>query len=664
MSTHVYSKFAQKADSTSAAKRALLQRPHSSLPFSIQRVLQLQRTAGNQALQRALATMARPALVGPEGGDVSGEVQRGIDQARGGGQPMDKHAGAKIGGMLGADFSGVRVHTDARAQSINRSLGAEAATVGNNIFFSKNAYNPSSVQGRRLLTHELTHELTHVVQQGGHAGNTVRPKLRVGPANDAHEQEAERVSAGVAERPVTSTGRPSIQRMMSYATYEKRLGKKYDLDLVTSKGMKAKDEQYYAAQIDEAFKVYEADTDNMGNLARLHHTITAWQTFKFEHINAKGKGRKEAEVANTLAMNSILKALLKEIKAELKKKSAKQAAKQGGYVQTLDEMLTEGADKMTFDDLSNVDMPKEFVKVGISPTYYEKNIKGKGAELILKFAYRSLERGDLEKAIHELNHKELLALPGYPMIRSLLLSHFSNSTRLKGLLNMKSSKGDLTDDELNALQIYTGNSDLANSAMRGASDLKDENIDAAMQYKLVISALSKLPKFKGVAYRGFTPFSGVDKAYQVGATVADLAFTSAAGSFAGVDHYLKYAPQEGAKGTQNYFSVIRSKSAVHVSNKANSSRENEVLFKPGSRFKVKGVWRHSADGKVPMNAPTEAQMILQRVGQFTAVHDGKGYGKQDWDDLRKRQMTSKTNPKDIGAFQGQAKVKVFEMAEL
>jgi hypothetical protein len=138
-------------------------------------------------------------------------------------------------------------------------------------------------------------------------------------------------------------------------------------------------------------------------------------------------------------------------------------------------------------------------------------------------------------------------------------------------------------------------------------------------------------------------------------------FASAAASFAGVDHYLKNAPQGSATGTQNYFSVIRSKTAVHVSNKALSSRENEVLIKPGTRFRVKAVWRHSADGKVPLNAPNEAQMILHRVGQSTSVYKDSGYGQQDWNALRER-LKDQKKP-DIGAFKGQARVKVFEMAE-
>jgi hypothetical protein len=62
---------------------------------------------------------------------------------------------------FGADFSGVRVHTNARAEQLNQAIRARAFTAGHDIFFRPGAYNPCSVEGQRLLAHELT----HVVQQ-------------------------------------------------------------------------------------------------------------------------------------------------------------------------------------------------------------------------------------------------------------------------------------------------------------------------------------------------------------------------------------------------------------------------------------------------------------------------------------------------------------------
>lgn len=62
---------------------------------------------------------------------------------------------------FGYDFGDVRVHTDAYADKVSRQLGAEAFTVGRDVYFGRGRYNPSRSSGKRLLAHELT----HVVQQ-------------------------------------------------------------------------------------------------------------------------------------------------------------------------------------------------------------------------------------------------------------------------------------------------------------------------------------------------------------------------------------------------------------------------------------------------------------------------------------------------------------------
>ncbi len=139
-------------------------RPQSAKPGAVpqaaagkgaaQRLLQLQRTAGNRAVARAFAP---PAPIGPQGGEATGEIESAIGQAKGGGQALDGDTASEMAAKIGTDFKGVRVHTDGRAHSINRSLGARAATVGNDIFFSRQAYAPETSPGKQLLAHELTH---------------------------------------------------------------------------------------------------------------------------------------------------------------------------------------------------------------------------------------------------------------------------------------------------------------------------------------------------------------------------------------------------------------------------------------------------------------------------------------------------------------------------
>src|SRR5690606_10069691 len=56
----------------------------------------------------------------------------------------------------------VNIHTDSQAVEMNKSLGAQAFTYGNDIYFNQGKYNPDSASGKHLLAHELT----HTIQQG------------------------------------------------------------------------------------------------------------------------------------------------------------------------------------------------------------------------------------------------------------------------------------------------------------------------------------------------------------------------------------------------------------------------------------------------------------------------------------------------------------------
>jgi hypothetical protein len=94
--------------------------------------------------------------------EVGNEVEQGIANARGGGQALPESVRGSMEGAFGADFSNVRVHTDAQSDTLNRSVGAKAFTQGSDIFFKSGAFQPESSDGQHLLAHELT----HTIQQG------------------------------------------------------------------------------------------------------------------------------------------------------------------------------------------------------------------------------------------------------------------------------------------------------------------------------------------------------------------------------------------------------------------------------------------------------------------------------------------------------------------
>lgn len=90
-------------------------------------------------------------------------VESSIQRLRGAGQPLTAQIREPMEQAFGADFSEVKVHTDAQADQLNRAIQAKAFTTGQDLFFRQGTYAPSSREGQTLLAHELT----HVVQQNG-----------------------------------------------------------------------------------------------------------------------------------------------------------------------------------------------------------------------------------------------------------------------------------------------------------------------------------------------------------------------------------------------------------------------------------------------------------------------------------------------------------------
>ena len=121
------------------------------------------------------------------GTEAEPAVKAGIQQARGSGQPLDDSLQDRMSAEFGYNFDGVRVHTGAQADGLNRQLGARAFTTGSDIFFKQGQYEPASTSGQKLIAHELG----HVVQQGTGRVRDSGDGLTVRPSGDAFEQEAD-----------------------------------------------------------------------------------------------------------------------------------------------------------------------------------------------------------------------------------------------------------------------------------------------------------------------------------------------------------------------------------------------------------------------------------------------------------------------------------------
>ncbi|MDH3976493.1 MAG: DUF4157 domain-containing protein [Deltaproteobacteria bacterium] len=137
------------------------------------KLLQRQSEEENDAVQRQ-PEEEEPVQASENGGgasEVASSVEGGINATKGGGRPLPESDRSFFEPRFGADFSNVRIHTGSDAGQLSRQLGAQAFTVGKDVYFGEGRYDPGSTQGKRLMGHELT----HVVQQGGAATLQSKP---------------------------------------------------------------------------------------------------------------------------------------------------------------------------------------------------------------------------------------------------------------------------------------------------------------------------------------------------------------------------------------------------------------------------------------------------------------------------------------------------------
>ena len=110
----------------------------------------------------------------------------------GGGQPLSGAVRGRMEPAFGANFAGVRVHTDAEAARLSNQLNARAFTIGEHVAFGGGEFQPGTIAGDALIAHELA----HVVQQG-HSEPPVGPLHKGGQPYTALEHDADAAATGV-----------------------------------------------------------------------------------------------------------------------------------------------------------------------------------------------------------------------------------------------------------------------------------------------------------------------------------------------------------------------------------------------------------------------------------------------------------------------------------
>lgn len=217
MGSHVVAEAAPKKQGTHPSAGGVLQRKCSR--------------RGKRAEERKKGALQR-AAIGPVPEAVPPVVQ---DVLRSPGQPLDRETREFMEPRFGHDFSQVRVHTDARAAESARTINALAYTVGHNVVFGSGHYRPGTMEGRRVLAHELT----HTIQQGS-APPFVQRLNAGGGGNGRRIASAGRGSAGrSASRVAEDDGvGPAEARRALEAHVDRRI-----LDIIEGRAVSSESEE-------------------------------------------------------------------------------------------------------------------------------------------------------------------------------------------------------------------------------------------------------------------------------------------------------------------------------------------------------------------------------------------------------------------------------------
>ncbi len=101
-----------------------------------------------------------------------------------GGSPLPSDLALRFARELGIDVTRVRIHTDDHAAAAAASISARAFTIGNDIYFARGAYDPTSEAGLQLIAHEMAHVAENV-------RGTAETTRKVSHPDDHHERRAD-----------------------------------------------------------------------------------------------------------------------------------------------------------------------------------------------------------------------------------------------------------------------------------------------------------------------------------------------------------------------------------------------------------------------------------------------------------------------------------------
>lgn len=112
------------------------------------------------------------------GVEISPQMEGSLNSLAGGGHVMPDGLKNIMENGFNHDFSSVKLHTDNSAAELSENIHAKAFTLGNDIYFNRGQFNPHSLDGQKLVAHELA----HVVQKTS--------KINRKPSDEKQESES------------------------------------------------------------------------------------------------------------------------------------------------------------------------------------------------------------------------------------------------------------------------------------------------------------------------------------------------------------------------------------------------------------------------------------------------------------------------------------------
>ena len=178
--------------------------------------------------------------------EINNEIRNVISDR---GQPLDTPTKEFMGSRFGCDFSNIRIHTDERGAKSAYSVNALSYTIGNNVIFNEGKYQPNTLEGRRLLAHELTHVVQQSSKVGGSTIGLRRNKTSVKMVSKVNGIGAEPGPHLLADHPThiiqgaASSG--VVQRQPAGSTQQKAAAKKAEPEYDIERGRMPRKGEFY-----------------------------------------------------------------------------------------------------------------------------------------------------------------------------------------------------------------------------------------------------------------------------------------------------------------------------------------------------------------------------------------------------------------------------------